>query len=160
MQIVLDKQKALLAYWERLRPEGRLPRKSDFDPIDIPPLLGDLLWVAVERQPMRFRIHLYGSNVEELRGENLTGAYVDEVTGEHIHERVLDSYRWVASEGKPFFDLIPHDVRHARVVDYHRLMLPFAEDGGTVDFILISFIAAPVEHGHLKHEVVRAFWKE
>lgn len=63
-------------YWNAKRAARALPSWSDIDPAEITRLLPNILVVAVEHDPMRFRFRLVGTQIVEYRG-NPTGHYLD-----------------------------------------------------------------------------------
>ena len=61
----------LLDYWNAKVTDGRLPSRDDVDPIDLGFILGDLILVDVERDPLRFRFRLMGVGMVERLGNRL-----------------------------------------------------------------------------------------
>src|ERR1051325_4007380 len=68
---------AAFEYWMRQSIAGRLPRRRDIDPVDIPKLLPILMLVEV-LPPGRYRYRLIGTENADAFGMNATGRYLDE----------------------------------------------------------------------------------
>lgn len=70
----------LYDYWSALRTDlGRLPRRSEIDPLDLP---SDVLpgMIIIERDAdHRFWCRLAGTRMREIYGFEVTGKYLDEV---------------------------------------------------------------------------------
>ncbi len=134
----------LYDYWERLRGEGALPRRADFDPAAIPRLLPYLIINEVERAAdgrMRFRIRLEGQAVVEARGWPARGRYLDEPGVIVLHDDVLGAYAKVVAERRPWYSQGTFAPDRLRAGMLHRLALPFAgADPERVDFIVVGFI--------------------
>ncbi|NKB59668.1 MAG: PAS domain-containing protein [Alphaproteobacteria bacterium] len=127
----------LYEYWLSISPNGKLPSRDDFDPIDVPHLLPNLWLLEVHHDPLRFWRRTVGSRIEEFAGRNLTGGYV----GEHLNNQkqsgvhsflidVLESKRPSWRRGKPLISF------EKEFSELERLYLPLAADGDTVDMIL------------------------
>ena len=128
-----------LRYWISLKPnEHLLPARSSIDPTAIPRLLSRLLLAEVVRDPdLRLVIRIAGDILRDrsestMRGRSLTDALqransaglqrvIDLAVGGHVMWR----------RGKTVLDITK---------DYHyteNVILPFAEDGSTVDHVMI-----------------------
>lgn len=128
----------LYRYWLSIRPApDLLPGRQHFDPLDIPPLL-EWIWLAeVQRNPLRFKYRLVGTQHVGQFGSDTTGRWIDEA-----HPRFLGS-----SAYQLFFAV----AKRARIAFYHgppiyfidtdwktleRLILPMAHNGHDVDMLL------------------------
>ncbi len=131
---------ALWEYWSGIaRAHGRVPRRADMDPVDIPKLLANI-WIAdFEPGTLRFRYRVIGTAVTRARNSDLTGGFIDEevpdlpqtVLGREL-ERVVRECRPVWSKGPPPPRVRPdHDV-----VEIERLSLPLASATGEVEMVL------------------------
>lgn len=125
-------------YWQAVRPpSGGLPGRQHIDPSAIPGLLAWLWMVDVERNPLRFRYRLVGTEQVSAMGADFTGRYLDEV-----HPRFLTGFTYphyvAAAEraeigyhrGAPVFHL------DKDYVAIERLLLPLAKNGRDVDMLL------------------------
>jgi hypothetical protein len=119
-------------YWRGKIKAGRLPARSDIDPLEIPALLPHIVLWNVEHSPLRFRGRLVGSHIVEMSGRDATGRYVDFVDD---HGVVEAEYRAVAASGLPRYqERRAHWPNHDHKY-YARLLLPLAQDGRQVDML-------------------------
>lgn len=131
---------ALWEYWSGIaRVQGRVPRRADMDPVDIPKLLANIWIVDFDWGTLRFRYRVIGTAVTRARNSDLTGGYVDEEVADLRHtalgrelERVVRECRPVWSKGPPPPRVRPdHDV-----VEIERLSLPLAATTGETEMVL------------------------
>ena len=127
----------LYDYWHSRGAAGKLPSRRDVDPLDLPFLLGNLILVEVERDPLRFRYRLAGSNVTRRIGIDPTGRYVDEHPDAAFRQTILTVYTEVATTARPLAYVRDAYV-DGRLRHYDVLVLPLARDGATVDMILAA----------------------
>ena len=132
-----DDIKALFGYWTAITPQGRLPGRQHFDPVNIPDLLPNIWLIDVHREPLRFWRRLVGSRIEEFAGKPLQGGWVgDRLDGDRLScvrdhlTDVVETKRLSWRRGK---SLIQYE-KNYRVLE--RLYLPLAADGKTVDMVL------------------------
>jgi len=125
-------------YWLSIHPAEGLPARDHMDPLDVPSLLPKLWMANVERNPVRFRYRLIGSDVVQILGEDLTGQYFDECfenfDGSVPQTTLVDT----CEQGCPAWRrgpavLIRKDYKFKQM---ERIFLPFANDGATVDLLL------------------------
>ncbi|HAC59330.1 PAS domain-containing protein [Parvibaculum sp.] len=107
----------LLAYWrERLRADGPMLR-SDFNPLDLPQLMGGMFVVEPVDGGSDMRYRLVGSENERRLGRKFTGelfsqCYSQEMAAEQIafHNRIMQSEKPAFLQGN-FLGL---DLEHVR----------------------------------------------
>lgn len=136
-------QRRLYEYWSSKRPcDAVLPGRQHVDPLEIPSLLPHLFLIDVERQPLRFRYRVVGTQLEPELGGKLTGMWLDEVFedfGGSLLEKQLMS---VSQSGKPIHHkgpLLPSIDKGFLWIE--RLILPLARDGSTIDMLMgVSFV--------------------
>lgn len=129
----------LYEYWRGLHPPGGgLPGRQHVDPVAIPAHLLPFVWlVDIQRQPLRFRYRLLGTEHVRVLGRDYTGQWIDEAhpdfAGSAAYtqfaaaaERAVGGYR----RGNTLI-ILPKDYR-----SMERLLLPLARDGKTVDMLL------------------------
>ena len=72
------KIRALYAYWQAIHPEpDRLPGRQHLDPLDIPELLANIWMADVQREPLRFRFRLVGTEIVKFTGRDSPGRWLD-----------------------------------------------------------------------------------
>lgn len=127
-------------YWNHLRGDAPLPLARDLRPEDIPYALGHVALVEAEHGTGRFRYRLVGTELTELWGRELRGAYVDETYGFAIRQEVLGAYRRVVRTGRPLGRTRIFGLR-TTMLGYRRLMLPFATEAGPPDQVNLVAVA-------------------
>ncbi|MBV8165977.1 MAG: PAS domain-containing protein [Alphaproteobacteria bacterium] len=126
------------AYWRSKCVGGRLPRRRDIDPADIPRLLPHVLLVDIAGGRYRYRV--IGTECVREHGRDSTGQYLDEVIpGRQYKAHVLRLYDECVHERRPVYSeslfLAPRGMqpqRHLKV-----LFLPLSDDGERVDKVLV-----------------------
>ena len=135
-RLVEPNARALFAYWRSKAAPGRLPRRCDLDPLDMKCALGHLAVVEVHREPLRFRYRLHGASLAALDGFDMTGKWLDDHPMPEPRQRIHSSWSRAAERGCVIHGFRPclADIRPRR---YEVLVLPLAEDGQTVDKLLV-----------------------
>lgn len=126
-------------YWLAIAPDGRLPGRQHFDPLEIATIMPQVWMLDVVRRDdgtRRFRYRLAGTKEVETLQREVTGQWFDVVhrlDAEHpIYQRLADVVEHgVASYRKGLVGLT-HEKDH-RLVE--NCMLPFSAAGKTVDLI-------------------------
>jgi hypothetical protein len=130
--------RGLYAYWTSCRRARAFPRRADFDPAAIGPMLPHVFLVDVERgETMRFRLRLVGTFLQTVFRGFGSGRYLDDAFINRKQPGRLDPYRQVAADARP-------SVQRSRFIDdndlpydYERLLLPLARaDEMRVDMIV------------------------
>jgi len=128
----------LYRYWRSIRPTvERLPGRQHFQPTDIPRLLKWIWLVDVQHAPLRFKYRLVGTAHVDAADSNPTGRWYDEV---HPRFHQSTAYpQFVAAVERTqvaFYRGPPVYVIEQQYKTIERLILPMAQDGGTVDMLL------------------------
>lgn len=130
----------LHAYWRGKCRGSLLPARADIDPLDIPPdLLPGIVLLELETSGSRrrFRLRLFGSDVEAMTGSNETGRYYDEVTDQPgLYEKIDALLGQLIAERRPVYMAAPSGADGRGFLRFGRLALPLAADGLRVDMIL------------------------
>jgi hypothetical protein len=125
-------------YWESKRHGVEIPARSAFDPLfEIPALVRFMMLKDVRREPLDFRYRLVGTGLRTHMTKDWTGAWMSEVEYQKPPSTIWDYHKQVAETGEPLF-IKPNYVGPGK--DYlaiESVMLPLAEDGRTVDMIMI-----------------------
>jgi hypothetical protein len=135
-RLVHPRVRKLFVYWRSRAAPGRLPRRGDLDPLEMKPALGHLALVEVQRGPLRFRYRLHGARMAALDGFDMTGKWLDEHPVPTVRERISSSWARAAERRQLIhgFRDCRADIRPRR---YEVLVLPLADDGLTVDKLLV-----------------------
>lgn len=121
--------------WEAWRGERAMPARADMDPVELPrKLLPNLLLVAVEENPRRFRYRLVGTELTAVMRGELTGRYVDEMPF-LFRKFAQPAYAEVMERAAPTCRRI-NAVEAFWRIRYERLLLPLSDGGGRIDTIL------------------------
>lgn len=140
MPIRSDILRELAAHWDRLRRARPMPRRAEFDPLDVRYALGYLSLIEVQRDPLRFYFRLDGTKQVDLFGLDCTRRYLDEAMPPDHAAMAAQSYRAVVERGVPGHHL--RKIRfHERLIDYEVLILPFSRDAEPrVDFLVTGIV--------------------
>ncbi len=125
--------RALYRYWHSKRAGGRLPRRADIDPIDIPRLMPNLLIVDLEQNPFRVRYRLVGTHVVEMTGFEFTGRYLDEIALPNYEGPFLECYQAACETKSPIITRIRWSLAPGIVTEYDVCFLPLSDDGETAN---------------------------
>jgi hypothetical protein len=124
-------------YWTSLRHGDTLPAKSWFDPAAVPHLLASLWVIEIHQDPLRFRTRLAGTHFREILGQELTGNWIDALYPDNQAElparliEVVETGKRNWRRGRPNFRL-DHGF-----CEVENIILPFAEDGHVVDYLIL-----------------------
>lgn len=126
------------SYWRSKIVRGRLPARSDIDPSEIPRLLPNVILVDVQREPaLNFRYRLIGTRVVEHLHRDYTGSWFSDIEHLHASSAIWDACTRVADSGRPLLANSEYVGPHQDFRRGEDVILPLAEDGGTVDSLLI-----------------------
>ena len=126
----------LFEYWLSMAKPGRLPARSDFDPIDIPKLLEWLSLVEVDwsRDAPRFRFRVVGSSVAERFGRDATGLWFEDAYDDReIYDVQMEVFTDVAITGQPSLTHPRPPIPDREFIICHRLIVPLAGTTGRVE---------------------------
>lgn len=135
-QIVHPKTTALMERWYSEKPQTGLPTRASFDPLDLKQFLGNLIILQVEPDFLSSWYRLYGTNLVDYFGVELTGIKLKDVPADHPrkiqaeYERVIDTGEPVVCKNQALIG--------ESIYFYEKLLLPLSEDGENIKFILVS----------------------
>jgi hypothetical protein len=119
----------------------RLPARAQFAPPDLRRWIGNLAIVRCVPPEGRLRVDLVGTHIVEIDGVDSTGKFLDEIAPPHAVDLLLAPYRTVLARREPHYHRFVPAARPMTAV--HRLLLPLADDGVTIDRILSGVYAEP-----------------
>jgi hypothetical protein len=131
---------ALYALWKQTGGD-RLPARGHLNPPQLKRWLGNLAIVRLVPPHGRLRVDLVGTRIVEIDGVDSTGRFLDEIAPPHSVDMLLEPYRTVLDHGQPHYHCFVPPARPTTAV--HRLLLPLADDGVTIDRILSGVYAEP-----------------
>jgi hypothetical protein len=125
----------LLEYWRALPRTGDLPAAEAIDPAALVFILGWLMIIAPIDGGADFSYRLYGSNIAEVTGRDLTGCKLGDSFPD-VAAFTGEVYRNVMRDRRPA--LTRHTPPRLVLVErWERLILPFAgPDGGVARFLV------------------------
>jgi hypothetical protein len=132
--------KNLLRYWNDKRASRSLPARSDIDPLELKPVLGNIVLIDVvpsdeHERGRRFRYRLFGTEFVFYHGTDLTGHWLDEIPNTGFRDSLIAMYHAVVEDGAKrmvSYDYMLDSRRHR----FQALILPLSSDGQNVDIIL------------------------
>jgi hypothetical protein len=128
---------ALLAHWQAISPQGRLPGRQHFEPMAVPQLLPNLWLLDVVDGGMDFRVRVTGTAIEEAGAWAQTGARISEVFPPAESGALLHELRRVVRTGRPLWQQHGrHMTQTGALASVERLAVPLAADGVQVDMVL------------------------
>ncbi|HXP32118.1 MAG TPA: PAS domain-containing protein [Stellaceae bacterium] len=132
-------------YWRSISPgPGLLPGRQHFDPLAIPRLLRWLWLLDVQRDPLRFRYRLFGTEQVLIIGRDLTGKWIDEEFPGFVCTSAFAHFVAAAEHGKVCYRSgfpvlhVPKDF-----MKFERIFLPMAKNGRDVDMLLALSLYRP-----------------
>ena len=127
----------LIEYWQSKHRDGRLPGRTAIDPAELKPVLPQLLLIDVEHEPLDFRYRLAGTLTYDIFGFDLTGKRVRDIPPADWGETVWRSLAELVETRRPQYARLDFTTEEGNVRSYRVLRLPLAEDGVTVDCVLV-----------------------
>ncbi|WP_282610385.1 PAS domain-containing protein [Pelagibius sp. Alg239-R121] len=142
-EILCESLRCFYTLWlDKHGPNGALPARADFDPIEIPAnILPYLTIFDVIRSDdgLRFHIRLAGTGVVDEIGRDTTGLFLDNLPNT---ESIIERAEWIVENRKPVYVTdLPISWTSVDFKTYDALGVPLASDGKTVDkvFYQMSF---------------------
>lgn len=126
-----ERIRRLSEYWQA-KANGKVPSRSDIDPVDVRELLPNLLMIDMLGDPARFRFRLVGTRVVQYTGFDFTGRYLDELVFQG-RDFLEQCYRRMLSERRPIFGHYAWLVRSRHFGQCEFGLFPLSDDGATVN---------------------------
>jgi hypothetical protein len=129
----------LREYWVTKKGDRRFPARRDIDPLDFTYVLGHVVLFDVLRDPVRYRVRLYGTELARCGSHEPTGKMLDELPACDYRDYVIDRCNQVAETGEPM--AVQHDrILDGRLRKYQALWLPLSDDGERVTMLMCAVI--------------------
>ena len=127
-------------YWLTKHRDGRLPRRSDIDPLEVPRLLKSLALLEVVGEAEDFVFVLAGSRIEEAFDRTLKGVTLGELR--QTDEITPSAEQYVAAVRSRIPQHQQADMREYGKEHWacRRLILPLSSDGERVDCLLTGAV--------------------
>jgi len=134
-----DVLRYLVAHWQRIRGDRRMPARADFDPLDVRYALDYISLIEVHGDPLRFYFRLDGTKQVDLFGVDCTRHYLDECMPADHTAMAAASYSEVVECGEPRYHR-RQIAFHQRMIDYEIVILPFSNDGARIDLLMTGIV--------------------
>jgi hypothetical protein len=131
-----SKLRRLYDYWRSRCGRGGYPSRRDIDPIDIPDLLPNIFLLDVVGDAQDFVFRLAGTLVEDAFSMPLRGKSITEIQKAAGTPIPVAHHVEVARGGGPRYregEMLVAGRDHWKI---HRLLLPLASDGRSVDVLM------------------------
>ncbi len=127
----------VMQFWDERRGARVAPRRADFDPWDLTPVLPLILLVDVLRNPLDFRCRLAGTKVCDIHGVEVTGRHVRDLLPKRYSEKVWQEYADLVERREPQLCAVEYTNRFDLRRRFTVLRLPLSNDGQSVDMIMV-----------------------
>jgi hypothetical protein len=137
-----------LGYWLSTPRTGDIPKRSDFEPSDVPRLLPQIVLLEVLRDPLDFRYRVIGAHVREHFFEDYTGRLMSSVPHIEPDGPLRQSLALAMHERKP---VRPTDLDYEGPKRLFKqsteVILPLANEAGDVSHLIaiVQFVSRPYE---------------
>jgi hypothetical protein len=126
----------LFDYWCSKKGERIAASRTDLLPSEVKPFLPIMNLIDVQRNPLRFRHRLVGTEIVDRLGRDVTGEVVSPELYGSAYERVFDGLKAVADEIRPYRRLARLSWYDRSWLSVESLELPLVDGGGDVNMIL------------------------
>ncbi len=124
-------------YWESRRRDGLLPARKDIDVLDLRPLMGWMHLVDTsDKDPNNYSFRLFGSSVRMDGSRNYQNLRIGDYYSKPYRETLIEDYGSVVFTGVPALHQVVALLNYLKY-SYVRLILPLADDGRTVNMLLV-----------------------
>lgn len=129
-----------LSFWQDLEARhGRLPRKSEFDPLDVTRFwrgIGVIEIVRRSGKDDRYKYRFLGTGHDHVNGVSHSGCFMDDVLPEPELAAVRPVFNKIINEARPHYWFRRARVPGRELTGYERVLTPFLGKGDTVDFLI------------------------
>lgn len=142
----LDKPalRQLYTYWDTKRADRPYPGREDIDPLDLRFMIGSLLLVDIEPAAPRFRYRLFGTDIAQRQGFDMTGKYLDQHPWPELAAMARQTYIGVMESHKPAL-IRRRGLIGDQYVSHQSLVLPLGH--AMVEMLLIGVVFTPQGDG-------------
>lgn len=134
------KLRELHRFWERKRADRPLPRRNDFDVIELWPWLGNLMMLEVEGGGSDYVYRVYGTTIADYFSRDLTGRRTSSLAAD-VQAVVHAEYREAIDNARPMIVTRARSVQMKRI-RASKLILPLGQDRNKVDHLLVGLYLA------------------
>lgn len=127
--------KVALDYWRRKRGVRLAPTRADIDPIDIAPLLPQVMLVDVSTDPLDFRFRLAGTGIFRIHGAELTNKRALDLEPAAYAALTHRLYSDAVTRQAPVAHRVLIEVETKRSA-YTRIILPLSDGGSAINRLM------------------------
>lgn len=132
----------LHAYWDSLRAGRAYPARDEIDPLDLRFILGSLILVDVELEPLRYRYRLFGSDIARRQGFDMTGKYLEQHPWPELAAMARQTYGEVLASRQPAL-IHRQGLVNDQLVDHVSLILPLGHE--RIEMLLAGVVFTPLD---------------
>ncbi|WP_207482530.1 PAS domain-containing protein [Arenibaculum pallidiluteum] len=129
----------LLRVWDGLRGSRRWPARGDIDPEAFRLHLGELMLIAVEHDPLRFRYRLIGDLITEAAGYDMTHETFEDQPDPVFRDFCLRLFTNALAHGEPVSAAGERTI-DGQVFGFDSLLLPLSGDGQSIDQYMAKLV--------------------
>ncbi len=127
--------KCLFDAWKAARQGNLVPKKEDFDPLSVFPLLPDLWLYHYSQDEDVFRCRLAGERVNKAWGHSIAGKTSREILGEHDNELVVEIWKTILNAPLIHYGKLER-LSGNKLYAAERIVVPLSDAAGTRNYIL------------------------
>lgn len=151
-------QRWLIKFWLRSLGDESQPRWSAVEAENLSRVAAGLSFLDVARgnAAARFRIFSHGTTIGQVYGGgDCRGRFLDEVMPPTAYVTTVIPYRQAIETGRPVYTVQDLTDASGRLVQLERLLLPFTNEGQSVDRVLASFEFICVDGGFDARDIMK-----
>jgi len=136
-----------LNYWRLLRGGRKMPARSELSPRDMRAILHNVVLIRVIDGGRDYEYRVVGGVFAWAYDLNFQGMFLTEIekAAPQHGARMRQMYEHVRASGEPLglHGWVGRDERDCPFVYYESVVLPFGDDGATVDHLLVTSFHVP-----------------
>lgn len=131
------------AHWLACRPAAEMPSWMALNTEALDPLRAQSILFEVMGEPLDFRYAEIGEDIQAISLGRYTGKRVSELPHQRPPSKVWDHLAAAVDARAPVQGILPYVGRHNTLASICHIVLPLADDGETVDRLLVCVDLRP-----------------
>ena len=127
----------VLGVWQAKRLGRELPARAAFDVADLRPAISHVMILDVRNGPRDFIFRLAGGETVHIHQRELTGCSIADIGDKSWQQMMRGEFDELVDTRQPQFARLRYNTLSGIPRDYHELRLPLADDGATVNKIMV-----------------------
>lgn len=132
------------AYWLACRTDAEMPSWGDFNTSAFDLFRIRSILLEVQREPLDFRYAEMGDWIRTICNGDHTGMMVSELPHQRPPSKVWDHFAAAVDARAPVKGVLPYVGRYREISSIYQIVLPLADDGETVDRLLVCTDPSPL----------------